>query len=87
MRGWSAIRRRWAIAVFVAAVFPLAVWIGCRMGNIFVQADAETYMGMAQGKAAMMPFASRQLGPLMVRATTHLLHLPVESAFMLQGVA
>ena len=87
MRGWSAARRHWAAVLFVALVFPLAVWTGLRRGNIFVQPDAEVYTGMAQGMAGMMPFASRQLGPLIVRAMMHLLHLPLQTAFVDLGLA
>lgn len=72
MRGSSAARRRWATVLIVALVFPLAVWTGYARGNIFVQPDAEIYMAMAQGQAGSMRFASRQLGPLVVRAMMHL---------------
>ena len=86
MRGWSAARRRWTAVLFVALVFPLAVWTGYARGNIFVQPDAEIYSAMAQGQAGSMPFASRQLGPLIVRAMMHLLHLPLQTAFLVLGL-
>ena len=87
IRGWSAARRRWATVLFVALVFPLAVWTGYARGNIFVQPDAEIYVAMAQGQAGSMPFASRQLGPLVVRAMMHLPHLPLQTAFLVLGLA
>ncbi len=84
---WSAARRRWAVVIFTILVFPVAVWIGCRMGTMFVQADTESYLAMAQGKATMLPFAARQLGPLLARVTANEFHLPVESAFFDLGWA
>ena len=86
MRGWGMSHRRWAVTLFLLLVFPLAVFTGWRMGNIFVQPDADTYMGIALGRPAMLPFASRQLGPLAVRAIMRVVHLPIESAFLDLGL-
>lgn len=87
MGGWGAARRRWTVAIFTLTVFPIAVWIGCWMGTMFVQADAESYLGMARGKAEMLPFASRQLGPMLARGIARQYHLPAESAFFDLGLA
>jgi hypothetical protein len=75
------------IWIFTAVVFAAAVWTGARMGNMFVQSDTADYIAIAEGRPAMLPFAARQLGPLIARALMHLLHLPVQRAFMWEGIA
>lgn len=86
MQGWSKAAQLRTISIFTVVVFPLAVWLACRMGTMFIQADAPYYLGMAAGKPAMMPFASRQLGPLLARALDHLLHVGVREGFVVPGV-
>lgn len=86
MRGWSAARRRWAATLFVLVVTPVAMYTGARMGTVFVQADTESYLAMARGESAMMPFAARQLGPLLARTVAHAVPTPTENAFFDLGV-
>ena len=86
MRGWSLRTQLRTIALFAAVVFPMAAWLGLRIGRIFVQPDADHYIAMAEGTPVMMPFASRQLGPLMVRAISRGLHVGISQAFEVQGV-
>ena len=87
IKSWRVARRRWTVAIFTLVVFLPAVWIGCWMGTMFVQADTESYLAMAQGEPAMMPFAARQLGPMLARVVAHLFHRPAESAFFDLGLA
>ena len=86
MLGWSLRKQLRTILLFAAVVSPVAAWLGFRIGGIFIQPDAEHYRAMADGAPVMMPFASRQLGPLMVRAMSKGLHLGIAQAFELQGV-
>jgi len=86
MRGWSEFQRLRTIWIFTAVVFGLAVWTGVRMGNVSIQSDAAEYMAIAEGRPAMMPFAARQLGPLIARALMHALPMRVEVAFGWEGV-
>ena len=87
MRGWSAGRRIWTIAVYVAVVSAAAAWMAWWLGHIFDQPDASFYLDMAEGRPAILPFASRQLGPLLVRGLVHVLPLSIHEAFVLEGVA
>jgi hypothetical protein len=86
MRDWSARRRGVALAIYVAAVMALACYWGFRLGRIFDQPDAVSYLDLAAAKPVMMPFASRQLGPLLVRALSHLLHWSIERAYVAEGI-
>lgn len=86
MRGWSPAQQLWTILLFTAVVFPLAVWLGFYDGYMFEQPDAEHYLAMAEGRPVMMPFASRQLAPIMVRALTRLVHIDIPTAFEVLGV-
>lgn len=87
IRNWGATRRRWITFFFVATVVPIALWIGWHLGDVFQQPDAGYYMNLAVGKPAMAPFASRQLGPLIVRGLMHLSHVSIYRGFMVEGVA
>ena len=85
IRDWtSAQRRRAAILCFAIGV-PLAILIAFRLGDLFFQADIVQYLALAAGRPAMMPFASRQLGPLIVRGLVHLFALSIDSAFLIEG--
>ena len=86
MRSWSKAAQLRTTVVFTVVVFPIAVWLGCVMGTMFRQPDADFYLGMAIGKPAMMPFASRQLGPLLAHALHHWLHVGVREGFVVPGV-
>ena len=85
MRGWTAARQLRTILLFVLVVFPVAAWEGFHEGRMFDQPDADHYMAMAEGKPAMMPFASRQLAPIVVRALTRVPHISIPTAFETLG--
>jgi hypothetical protein len=65
----------------------LAIVCGFRLGDIFTQSDAGSYLLMAQGRSAdvLQPFLSRQLLPLLVRLLAHA-HIGVQSAFIAIGI-
>ncbi len=78
-------RRRLTMAAIVGTTIPIAVAAALWMGHIFTQADTTHYLNLAAGRPALLPFASRQLGPLLVRGLVRLTHLSVEQAFFLEG--
>ena len=78
-------RRRLTVAAVVGTAVPIAVAAALWMGHIFDQADAGHYLNLAAGRPALLPFASRQLGPLLVRGLVTLTHFSVEQAFFLEG--
>jgi hypothetical protein len=55
--------------------------------SVFIAGDARFYLGIATGdySQVMQPFASRQLGALIVAGLMHVLHCTVESGFLLEG--
>jgi hypothetical protein len=55
--------------------------------SVFVAGDARFYLGIATGdyRQVMQPFASRQLGALVVAALMHVLHWTVERGFLVEG--
>jgi hypothetical protein len=57
--------------------------------SVFIAGDARFYLGIATGDYSnvMQPFASRQLGPLVVAGLMRLLHCTVETGFMFEGTA
>jgi len=57
--------------------------------SVYVAGDARFYLGIATGdySQVMQPFASRQLGALLVTGLMHLLHCTVERAFVFEGTA
>ncbi len=57
--------------------------------SVFVAADGRFYIAMATGdySEVMQPFASRQLGALVVTGWMHLLHCTVETGFLIEGTA
>ena len=81
----SAVRRRLTLAGFLLTVPPIAITAALSMGHIFDQADTTHYLNLAAGRPALLPFASRQLGPLLVRELVRLTHLSVEQAFFIEG--
>ena len=78
-------RRRWTVAGFLLTSSPIAVAAALWMGHIFTQADTTHYLNLATGRPALLPFASRQLGPLLVRGLVSVTHLSVEQAFFVEG--
>jgi hypothetical protein len=87
MKDWGPGARRRAVAVAAAVGVPLAVVAGLAIGGVFTQSDTTHYLNLAAGKAAMLPFASRQLGPLAVRALAHLRGVSIERGFLIEGAA
>lgn len=87
MCDWKQPTRAWAAALAVAATFAFSIARALHMGPIFQQSDVGYYLQMARGDihSEMQPFASRQLGPAVVRLLAWILHWPVERAFILQG--
>ncbi len=83
---WTSGGRRLAFVLYVLVVVGYATWLGPRIGGgIWDQPDSASYMNLAEGKPVMMPFASRQLGPLIVRGLSHGLHLSMRTAFVVEG--
>ena len=96
VRAFNAPIRRLSPPVRLAA--GLAAIIGCllyamysilRLESVFVAGDARFYLGIATGdySQVMQPFASRQLGALVVAGLMHVLHCSVETGFLLEGTA
>jgi len=85
---WSKAARRRAVvsAVVVAAAFTIVA--AMHLFPIFSMSDIGWYLQLAAGDthSVQQPFASRQLGPAVVRLLAWLLHWPVQRAFVLQGV-
>jgi hypothetical protein len=59
-----------------------------RSESVFIAGDARFYLGIAMGdySQVMQPFASRQLGALVVAALAHVMHWTVERSFIEQGL-
>ena len=57
--------------------------------SVYVAGDARFYIAMASGdySQVMQPFASRQLGALLVAGWMHLSHCTVETGFLIEGTA
>ena len=85
IRDWPAGKRRRAALLCFAIGLPVAVLTAVLLGYLFDQADVPQYLALAQGRPAMMPFASRQLGPLIARGLVHLFALSVDAAFLVEG--
>jgi hypothetical protein len=88
MCDWKNPARAWETILAVTATSALTIARALHMGPIFQQSDVAYYLQMARGDihSEMQPFASRQLGPAVVRLLAWILHWPVERAFILQGV-
>lgn len=78
-------RRRLTVAGFLLTASPIAIAAALWMRHIFDQADTTHYLNLAAGRPALLPFASRQLGPLLVRELVRLTHLSMEQAFFVEG--
>ena len=85
IRDWTAAQRRRAFLLCTIVGLAVAVLTSIHIGYLFRQADIPQYLALANGQPAMMPFASRQLGPLIVRALVSLLHVSVDTAFVIEG--
>lgn len=75
-------------ALFVAGAAAIAISAGSALGRIFTQPDAEWYLQIARGKTpeVLLPFAARQMAPLVCQALTNVLHVSVYAAFLIEGV-
>ena len=82
---WTFADRRRAAILGAAIAVPVAILGGLWIGQIFTQADTPQYLALAHRQPAAMPFASRQLGPLIVRGLVHAFHTSVFAAFYLEG--
>jgi hypothetical protein len=86
MNQWGSAARRWAV---FCATFCSAVWALLThelFGHAQAQPDVLWYLTLAEGRSiSELPFASRQLGPAVVRLTAHVLHCSVVQAFYLEG--
>ncbi len=96
VRACNAPVRRWSPSVRISA--GLSAIMGCLLyclysishsESVFIAADARFYLGMATGdySQVMRPFASRQLGALIVTGLMHLLHCTVETGYLIEGAA
>lgn len=76
------------LGLFVALSALLAMVAGIAEGGVWTQSDVDWYVGIAGGQTSsvLQPFASRQLGPLLVRGMMHLLHFDVHTGFAIEGV-
>jgi hypothetical protein len=79
--------RRRSVALAAAVALPVAVAAGLAMDGIYTQSDTTHYLNLAAGRPAMLPFASRQLGPLVVRGLSHLPGVTIERGFLIEGLA
>lgn len=68
-----------------APVVLLAIAVGASSKKLFTESDTVHYLRLAAGEPVMEPFAARQLGPLIVRALTHL-GFNIHQGFWLLGV-
>jgi hypothetical protein len=86
---WNPVSRRTALLCAVVLTGAYAIVVGMRLGNSFTISDSGWYQVLAVGDPPHMvvqPFASRQLGPAVVRLFSWLLHWPVRKTFVVQGV-
>ncbi len=86
---WSPTERRIALLCALLLTGAYAIVVGRKLGNSFRIADVAWYMRLAlgdPGHKVAQPFASRQLGPAIVRLSAWALHWPLQKAFVVQGV-
>ena len=82
---WTPARRRRAAVICAAVSVAVASIAVPRLGAIFDQTDAGYYVKIAAGQPVMLPFASRQLGPLLVRGLVHAFGISFHSGFLIEG--
>jgi hypothetical protein len=85
-REWTSPQARWAAVSFALLALALGCSAGWRLGHLFDQPDASMYLALAAGQPTMLPFASRQLDPLIARALVHTLHVSIQTGFLLEGI-
>jgi hypothetical protein len=81
---WTVAQCRRAAILCTAICLPVAIGLALVYDSIFFQSDTPNYLLLATGQPAMMPFASRQLGPLIVRGLIHL-GITLQTAYFLEG--
>lgn len=84
---WSPRGRLAAGLIAIAICISRAIFVVAHSESVFVAGDARFYLGIAIGdySQVMQPFASRQLGALIVAALMHGLHWTVERGFLVEG--
>ena len=82
---WTSTQRRRAALLSAIIAAPIAILTGLWMGGIFTQADTSQYLALAANQPAALPFASRQLGPLIVRGLVQAFHISIPAAFYVEG--
>jgi hypothetical protein len=84
---WSPPVRFLAGFIAIACCISRAIYVVAHSESVFVTGDARFYLGIANGdySQVMQPFASRQLGALMVVALVRMLHWTVERGFLVEG--
>ena len=87
MRLWNNRQRNRAVWSAFAVVTLLSAAITWKLRSVFQESDAAQYLAMANHRKdlIMLPFASRQLGILIVQAFAHLFHLSIDLSFFLEG--
>ena len=75
---------RW-IAAVLASLSLLAIW-GIAVKNPYMDADSVHYQAMADGKAAMKPFAFRALEPAMARLFAKVTGKSTKTGFLVVGL-
>jgi hypothetical protein len=87
LQAWPRAVRR--VVVVAAALLATAFWAAMtrRMQPVFSVPDSASYLRLATGDVAhvMQPWASRQLGVLVVRALAAMLHVTVRQAFLIEA--
>jgi hypothetical protein len=73
--------------LFSLVTIALAVAVGMALGDIFTLADTEWYLRIARGdmRDVIQPFASRQLGPLIVKVIAERTRISIESGFFIEA--
>jgi hypothetical protein len=87
MQAWPRAARRGVVVS--AALLTTAFWavMTRRMQPVFSVPDSASYLRLATGDVAhvMEPWASRQLGALVVRAMAAMVHVSVRQAFLIEA--
>ena len=88
IRRWSPTARLIAGLISILCCLCFAMYTVSQSESVFVAGDARFYLGIVTGdySQVMQPFASRQLGALVVAALAHAMHWTVERAFIEEGV-
>jgi hypothetical protein len=87
MNAWSPRARFWAGTGTVLIASLRALYSVVQSESVFVMADAPYYLAMAKRdySQVVQPFASRQLGALVVEGLAHTLHWTIERSFLVEG--